>query len=92
MGFFYFVEQNDTVRFSPDSLGQLAALVVAHISRRRTDESRHAVAFLIFAHIDTHHHVLIVEHHLGQSACQFGFAHTRSAKEEETAYRSAAVA
>ena len=86
------VEKDDAIRLAAHSLGQLAALVVAHISRRRSDETRHTVPLLVLAHIDTHHHVLIVEHHLGKGSCQLGLTHARGTEEEEGAYRAAAVA
>ena len=44
---FNFIEQNDTVRFPSDCFGQLSALVVADISRRRSDQS----GYRVFLHI-----------------------------------------
>ena len=34
----YLVEEHHGVRFAPYSFGELSALIVAHISRRRADE------------------------------------------------------
>ena len=39
MGFLYLVEEHHAVGFASDGFGELSALVVAHISRRCTDES-----------------------------------------------------
>ena len=39
MGLLYFVKKNDRIRFSADSLSQLASFLVADISGRCSDES-----------------------------------------------------
>ena len=41
------IEQHDRIRLAPHSLGQLSALVVTAISRRRTDQTRYAVTLLV---------------------------------------------
>ena len=89
---FNLVEEDNAVGFATHGLSQLAALVIAYVSRRRSNQSRHAVTLLVLAHIDTHHHVLIVKHHFGQGACQFGLTHACGSEEEEAAYGSATVA
>ena len=85
------VEQHDAVGFAAHSLGQLPALVVAHIPWRRSDKSTHTVALLILTHVDTHHHVLVVEEHLGEGFRQLRLADTRGAQEDEAANRALAV-
>ncbi len=92
MGLLNLVEEDNRVGFSPDGLGELAALVVAHIPWGRSDESTDAVALLVLAHVDTHHHVFVVEQHLGQSLGQFGFTDAGGAKEDERADGALAVA
>ena len=86
-----FVEQHNAVGLSSDGFGQLTALVVTHIPWRCSDESRDAVALLIFRHIDTYHHILVVEQHLGEGFGQLGLADTRGAEEDEAADGSLAI-
>ena len=64
-------------------LGQLAALVVAHVSRRRADEALHAELLHVLGHVDAHHGLLAVEQVLGQRLRQFGLAHARGAQEQK---------
>ena len=52
MRFFHFVQQNHAVRFAAHLLGQIAALLIAHISGRRANQPRNAVFFHIFRHIN----------------------------------------
>ena len=49
------VEQDDGVGLAPNLLGQLSALLVADVSRRRTDETRDGEFLHILAHIDADH-------------------------------------
>ena len=86
------VEQHYAVGFAAHGLGQLAALVVAHIARGCTDKPTDAVALLVLTHIDTHHHILVVKEHLGQGLGQLGLADTRGAEEDEAADGALAVA
>ena len=39
VGLFHLIEQHHAVGFAADSLGQLAALLITHVSRRRTDQA-----------------------------------------------------
>ena len=64
--FLNLIKEDNGVRFSPDSLCQLAAFLVSHISRRRSDQSGHGVFLHVLTHIDTHHILFIVE----QAGCQ----------------------
>ena len=45
------------------------------------------MSLLIFGHIDTRHHRLVIEEELGQGLGQFGFTYTRGTEEEEGAQR-----
>ena len=56
-----FVEQDDGVGLAPHLLGQLSALLVADVSRRRTDETRDCEFLHILAHIDADHVGLALE-------------------------------
>ena len=77
------VEEDHTVRLASHSFGELSTLVVAHISWRRTDEPSHRELLLILAHVDTRHHILVVEQVVGECLCKLGLAHTSGTKEYE---------
>ena len=47
---------------------------VCDISRWRSYESADAVSFHIFAHVDPHQRLVVVEQELSQSLCQLGLA------------------
>ena len=47
MGLFDLVEEDDAVGAAADGLGELTALVVAQIARRRTQQTGHRVLLLI---------------------------------------------
>ena len=85
------VEQYHRIGLAPYGLGKLAALVVADVSRRRSDEPRHAVPFLIFAHVDARQHLVVVEEELGERFGQLGLADARRAEEDERSDRLARV-
>ena len=85
VGLLNLVEQHHRVGFPPDGLGELSALLVADVSWRRSDESRHAELLLILAHVDARHHALVVEEVVGQRLRQLGLAHARGAQEDERA-------
>ena len=61
MRFLHLIEQYYAIGLAANSLGQLAALVISDISRRRTDQSRRGELLLILTHINTRHHVLVVK-------------------------------
>ena len=81
--FFDLIEQDHGIRATPYRLGEIAALLVTHVTRGRTDESRHGVLFHEFRHVDADHGVLGVEHEFRQRLAQFGLAHTGGAHEKE---------
>ena len=81
------VQQDHGVRFTPHGLGQLAALIVSNIARRRTDQPADSMPLLVFAHVDTGHHVLIIEQELRQCLGQFGLADAGRTHEQEGADR-----
>ena len=83
MGFFNLVEQHYTVRVTTHFLGQLAALLVAHIARRRTHESGHIELLHIFAHVHADEGFITVEQELGKFLCQQGLAHAGRSQEHE---------
>ena len=87
MGFFDLIEQDDRVRFSPHGLRQLSAFIVAHISRRRSDQTGHGIFLHIFTHVDPDHVVLIVKQALGKSLGKLCLADAGRSKEQERSNR-----
>ena len=75
------------VRLAAHGLGELAALVVADVARRRADEPRHGVLLHVLRHVDADHRVLVAEQELGERARQLGLADARRAEEDERAGR-----
>ena len=75
MGLFHFVQKNHAVRFAADLFGQVAALFVADIARRRADQACNGVFFHVFGHIDTNQMIFAVEQEACQSFAQLGFTH-----------------
>ena len=91
MRFFDLVKQNDGIRSAAHSFGQLAALLVAHISGRRTDQTRHGEFLHILRHIDPHQILFIVKQRLCQRLGKLCLADARGAKEQERAERPVRV-
>ena len=83
MGLFHLIEQDDGVGFAPHSLGELAALLIAHISRRGTDETGDGELFHVLGHVDAHQVLFVVKERLGQALGQLRLAHARGAQEQE---------
>ena len=83
MSLLYLVEEHHAVGLASHGLGELSALVITHISRRCTDEARNGELLLILAHVYACHHLLVVEEVFRQGTCQFRFAHTCGAQEDE---------
>ena len=79
------VEQNDAVGTPTHGLGQLAALVIAHVSGRGTDETLHAELFHVLGHVDAHHVLLAVEQVFCKRFGELGLAHAGRAQEHERA-------
>ena len=70
VGLLHLIKQHHAVWLAPHCLCQLSALVVSHISRRRTNQTRHGVLLHVLTHIDTHHVGLIIKQCLCQGLCQ----------------------
>ena len=85
MSLFNLVQQNHAVRLTAYRFGKLTALVVAHVSRRRSDQTSNRVLFHILGHIDTDHSALGIEQVLGKSLSQLRFTNTSGAQEQEAA-------
>ena len=85
MGLLHLVEQDHGVGTTAHGLGELAALVVTHVSRGRTDQTLDAELLHVLGHIDTHERALVVEQALGKRLGELGLAHASGAQEEEAA-------
>ena len=83
MRLFYLVQQDAAVVLAPHSFGQLTALVVPHVTRRRSDQAGHRVPFLELGHVQPNHGIFIAEHELGQGTHQLSFTHTGGTQEHE---------
>ena len=89
VGLLDLIQQDDRVRTSAHLLGELPALLVADVARRRPDEAADGVALLVLAHVDADHRGLVVEEELGQRLRQLGFSDAGRAEEDERADGSA---
>lgn len=83
----YLVEQHDGVRMTAHLFGELSALLITDISRRRTDKTRHRKLLHILAHVDTYQRVGRVKHILGQLLGQVGLADAGRSEKQECADR-----
>ena len=79
------VEQDHGVRPAAHRFGEVAALLVTDVARRRADHPRHGVLLHELGHVDAHHGLLGVEEELGERLRQFGLAHARGTEEQERA-------
>jgi len=77
------IKQNHRVGRTLDALGELAALLVAHVPRRRTDQLRDAVLFHVLRHIEADQRLVGAEEELRQAARHLRFAHAGRAQEQE---------
>src|SRR5215211_1082549 len=85
------VEEHDRVGPPPHRLGELAALLVADVARRRSHQPRHRVLLHVLGHVDAHHGLLRVEHELGERPGELGLADARGADEQEGSDRPVGV-
>ena len=91
VGLLYLVEKHERVRATTNSLSELAASVVADISRRGTDQARNRVLLTVFGHVDADHCGFVVEKELRKRLGQLRLTHTRRAEEEERADRTVRI-
>ena len=83
MRLFDLIEEHHGIRMPPHRLGELPALVVADIARRRTDEPRHGVLLHVFAHVESDDGILVIEKEFGQRLAQLGFTHPGGPEKHE---------
>jgi hypothetical protein len=79
------VEQDDAVGPPAHRLGELSALVVADVARRRADEPGDGVLLLVLAHVEADHRPLVVEQEGGEGPRQLGLADPGGSEEQEGA-------
>ena len=85
VGLFDLVEQHDAVGVAAHGLGQLAALLIADISRRRADQAGDAELLHILGHVDADEVFLVVKQRLGQRFGQLGLADAGGPQEQKAA-------
>ena len=85
------VEEHHAERLAAHLLGELAALLVADIARRRAEEPGSGVLLGVLAHIQLDQRVLVAEQELSQRLGQLGLADTGWAGEDERAAGSLRV-
>ena len=85
------VEEDDAVRVPADPLGQLAAVLVPDVARRRTDQLRDRVLLHVFGHVEAHEGLLALEQELGQPPGDLGLSDARRPEEDERAHRPVGV-
>ena len=85
------VEQHHGERLAPHLLGELAALLVADVSRRGAEQPRRGEPVVEFAHVDLDERVVVTEQEVGQRPGQLGLTHTGRAGEDERARRALGV-
>ena len=83
MRFLYLVEEQHAVGRLPDGVGQQTSVLVAHISRRRTDKLRHGMLLCVLTHVEAHKaHAELV----GENPCHLRLSHTRRSDEEKACH------
>ena len=85
VGLLDLVEEHHGVRTAPHGLGELAALVVAHVSGRGAHELAHGELLHELAHVKGDERLLGAKEELGETLGQLGLAHARRAQEDERA-------
>ena len=87
MRFLYLIEKHDGVRMTAHLLGELSALLITDIPRRRADEPGDIEALSVFAHVDADKGILCAEHLLCEALGKIGLTYTRRPEEHERADR-----
>src|SRR5258708_14464545 len=88
MGLLDFVEQNHLVGCALAALRQLSALLVADVSRRRTDQLRHGMLLHELRHIEADQRLLRAEQELRERPGYFRLADAGRPQEQEAADRT----
>ena len=91
VGLLDLVEEDHAVGPAPHRLGQLPALLVADVARRRADHPRHRVLLHVLRHVEPDDGALVVEEELGQRARRLGLADAGGPQEDERAGRPVGI-
>ena len=91
MGLFHLVKEDHAVGLAAHGLGELAALVVAHIAGRRSDQTGDGKFLHIFRHINAHEVLFVIEQRFGQGLGQLGLADAGGSQEQEAAQRTVGI-
>ena len=83
MRLLHFVQQQHAIGFAAHGFGQVATLLIAHVTWRRTNEARHRMLLHELTHVDTDQMVFGVEQKACQCLAQLGLAHAGGAQEQE---------
>ena len=79
------VEQHDRVRVTTNGLGKLTALVVAHVTRRATDELGDLKLATELGHVEADERVLAAKEVLGERLGELGLARAGGTQEDKAA-------
>ncbi len=85
------VQQQHAVGLATHLLGELAALVIAHITRRRAHQACHGMAFPVLGHVYAQQRTFIAIDGLGQRLGELGLAHAGRPEEQKSRHRLAAL-
>ncbi len=82
------IKKHDGVRATSNCLGELPAIVEAHVAWRRAHEAAGVVALHEFAHVDLDQRIFCAKHEFGERLREFGLSDAGWPKEEEAADRA----
>src|SRR5437763_795658 len=76
MRFLNFVKEHDGIWSTTNRFGKLTALLVADVTRRRTNQTRGGEFFHVLRHVDLNQRVAIAKHEFGELLGEKCFADT----------------
>ena len=85
------VEQHHRVRVAAHGLGELAALLMSHVARGRTDELGDLVLAAELGHVKADERIFAAEQVLGERLGELGLAGARGAQKDEGTARATGV-
>ena len=83
VGLLHLIEQHHGIGPAPHRLGELAALLVAHIAGRGPHQAGHGIALHVFAHVETDQGLFLVKQGARQGLRQLGFTDSRRTQKQE---------
>ena len=91
MSLFNLVKEDYAVRLAAHLFGELTALVIADIARRRADKLGNGMLLHKLGHIKPYHCTLITEKRCGKRLAKLGFTYARRTEEDERTCRSVRI-